>query len=325
MSAQPEKTRKTGPRALSRALLGAEAGVALALGSVAVAAGAPPAAALAGVAATALGARAAALGYLAAKAANESRLEGVAWPRQAPLGWLGFGARGMASAIKAQWAQMPWGRAWSAREQIALALGTPGPLVVICPGYACSSAPMAEWRRSLEARGFCVCVFECSQALGSIDGHARELSAFCEQARSELGRSPWLLGHSMGGLVCLRAALDGAGALGVAVVGSPLEGTLRASGGHGVASRQMSRGSPWLSGLKSQWTSSAPAPLLCVWSACDQIISPNTSASGEGWGARSEARWEGMGHLEMLGPKAAAAVAGQMVLFVKASRVGQRA
>jgi pimeloyl-ACP methyl ester carboxylesterase len=300
---------KQSVRACSRLMLGAEAAVGCALGAAAVAAGAPWIAAATAVAATALGARAAALGCLARKAARESGAKGIAWPRRKPQEWAGFAARGVGVAAKLQWIQMPWARAWSASAQIDQAQGISGPLVIICPGYACSASPLAEWKKALSARGFCVCSFEYSTALGSIEVHAKELAEFCAMASARLGREPWLVGHSMGGLVCIQAALMGARALGVMTVGSPLEGTLRAGGAQGGAGAQMAYQSLWLGHLKQEWLSAPRAPLHCAWSSSDQIISPNTSADGSLWKARSSTRWDGLGHLEMLSAAAAARMA----------------
>lgn len=312
------KDKTLSPRLAARALLGAEAGLGLAVGAAAIAAGLPAWGAFAGVGALAYGARAVALAGLCAKAARESGSRGHPWPALPTGGVARFAARGAAIAARSHWIDSALSKRWNAQDEARDARSLAGPLIVLVPGYACGAGPLRRWQAALRSEGFAAACFEYSDAFGSIDEHAGELSDFLRIIAD--GREPpWLVGHSMGGLTCLRTVLDGARARGVLTVGTPLAGTNRWRSGRGRAAEQMAPDSAWLGNLKEQWTARAPARLRCAWSSCDPIVSPNVSARGDGWGAEAEYQWDGIGHLEQIASmEASARMAKLMADFQKA-------
>jgi hypothetical protein len=253
------------------------------------------------VAALDLAARGVLLAGLCAKSARASDAP------SSGLGFWGWGAliaRGAAHSARTQWLDMGLGRPWSAQRELALLESGAGPVAIVAPGYACGSRPARRWAKALREEGFQPLLFEYSSAGGCIDGHAAELADFCERARQACGCAPWLVGHSMGGLCALAAAAAGAPAAGVVAVATPLGGTATAGAGFGEAPKQMALGAPWLEALRLKWLGmrmgqSAPA-LHCLWTPLDAVVSPASSAMGQGWEPVSVEALSNAGHLEAL-------------------------
>jgi pimeloyl-ACP methyl ester carboxylesterase len=86
--------------------------------------------------------------------------------------------------------------------------------VVLVGGFANSPSGWAEWRRSLEADGFRVFVFDPpTTGLGDMHDSARAVAAFIEQVRRRTGRRKVdVIGFSEGGLLT-RMAIASHGAL----------------------------------------------------------------------------------------------------------------
>lgn len=313
--------KPVGVRKAARAVVAIEAAAGVGVAGVALAAGAPVLGALAAVAGLGLGARALGLGALAALAAKESKHEGQPWPKLGAAKWTSFFTRGALYAARAQWYELTWSPKADLDREIQRAASSKGPLVVLVPGYACDAGPLARWAKAMEDSGMAVARFEYANALGSIDQHASELSDFVGKAMAATGKTPWIAGHSMGGLIAIRAVLGGMPCLGILTVGTPLEGTRRSEAGKGEAMAQMKLGSAWLAELKQKWVAGSDTPLRCIWSSCDPIVSPNTSASGAGWGAEASRRWDGVGHLEQIGSRSGARdAAKEMAAFIGAPR-----
>lgn len=76
------------------------------------------------------------------------------------------------------------------------------PVVLVC-GFANSASGFDEWRRSLEADGFRVFVFESStRGLGDLRDSAAQLAAFLADVRRRTGRARLdIVGFSEGGLL----------------------------------------------------------------------------------------------------------------------------
>lgn len=314
--------KQMGVRKAARAVVAIEAAASATVAGAALAAGVPVLGALAVVAGLGLGARALGLGALAALAAKESKRDGLPWPKLGAAKWTSFAARGALYAARAQWYELTWSPKADLGQEIERAASSKGPLVVLVPGYACNAGLLVRWAKAMEGSGLAVARFEYADALGSIDQHASELSDFVGRAMAATGKTPWVAGHSMGGLIALRAALGGMPCSGILTVGTPLEGTRRSGAGKGEAAAQMKLGSPWLVDLKQKWIVESNIPLRCIWSSCDPIVSPNTSASGEGWGAEASRRWDGVGHLEQIGSRAGACdAAKEMAAFIGAPRL----
>jgi pimeloyl-ACP methyl ester carboxylesterase len=87
--------------------------------------------------------------------------------------------------------------------------------VVLVGGFANSPSGWDEWRRSLEADGFHVFVFDApTVGLGDMEAAAREVAAFIAEVRRRTGRARVdVIGFSEGGLLA-RMAVRRYGALG---------------------------------------------------------------------------------------------------------------
>jgi triacylglycerol lipase len=61
-------------------------------------------------------------------------------------------------------------------------------------------------------------------------------------------------------------------------IATPHQGTAMARFGHGPGARQMLPNSAWLADLQAQATPAQRQRTLCIYSACDNIVIPSTSA-----------------------------------------------
>ena len=247
---------------------------------------------------------------LCLKSQQESLLHGTPWPSMTGFELLKFSARSALFAAKAHWIEMPWGKAWNPLSEIQHALPCPGSLIILVPGYACSAKPLRIWQKAFESKGFAVCRFEYSNVLASIDHHAHELFEFTQEAIRLTGKKPFFVGHSMGGLISIKASLCGADIQGILTVASPLDGTFRSSQARGDAVQEMQIESDYLQQLKKEYTTQSHVPLHCIWTSTDPIVSPNQSARGVSWNAQSSMQFDHIGHLELLiNPRCASQIA----------------
>lgn len=86
--------------------------------------------------------------------------------------------------------------------------------IILVGGFANSMSGWDEWKRSLQADGFDVYVFDPpTVGLGDMDDSARAVAAFIEQVRKKTGRRVDVVGFSEGGVLA-RMAVARYGALG---------------------------------------------------------------------------------------------------------------
>lgn len=144
-------------------------------------------------------------------------------------------------------------------------VGTPLPIglvrsrnadpVILVGGYANSASGWDEWKRSLEADGFQVFIFDPpSTGLGDMEDSAKAVAAFILEVRRKTGRKVDVVGFSEGGVLA-RMAVARLGALGsvdrlVSLAtphgGVPLSGLYDAIRGVGFLERAMPRASAQL-------------------------------------------------------------------------------
>lgn len=86
--------------------------------------------------------------------------------------------------------------------------------VILIGGYANSASGWNEWKRSLEADGFQVFVFDSpTLGLGDMEESAKAVAAFILEVRRKTGRKVDVVGFSQGGVLA-RMAVARLGALG---------------------------------------------------------------------------------------------------------------
>ncbi len=185
--------------------------------------------------------------------------------------------------------------------------------VVLVHGYLCNRALWQNWHGWLLERGVPHLSVSLAPAWADIDSYAPQLDQAIARLVQGTGRTPLLVGHSMGGLVIRawwrwrqrRLAQAGdAGAAGLAridmphvvTLGTPHRGTWLARWGGPLNVRQMAAGSAWLQQLLAGEEPGWRSRFTCVHSHCDNVVFPPALALLPG--ARS-VHLAGLAHLEL--------------------------
>jgi hypothetical protein len=180
--------------------------------------------------------------------------------------------------------------------------------VVLVHGYLCNRAMWMAWCRWLTAEGRAFIAPSLQPMLADIDDYAPQLEAAVQRLRAATGRTPVLLGHSMGGLVVRawwrwRAQRLAAGEPllpidppWVVTLGAPHAGTWLARLGTTLNAQQMRPDSEWLEVLRVQESRDWLARFTCVHSHCDNVVFPPARALLPGATALHR---PGLAHLEL--------------------------
>ena len=195
-------------------------------------------------------------------------------------------------------------------------LGAAGPPVLLVHGLACNGASWLWLKRRLAACGFTnLYTLNLEPVLGSIDRYGPPLARRMDEVLARTGAPKvFLVAHSMGGLasrVYLQQHGGGAKVAGLVTIGTPHHGTALARHGVGVNVRQMQVGSRWLAELNRDEHRPAPVPMLSVYSAHDNLVSPQ---AGSRLACAENRRLTGIGHVAMFfSPR----VADEVVAFLR--------
>ncbi len=163
--------------------------------------------------------------------------------------------------------------------------GRPGQRgVVLVHGFVCNRGLWNRWYPRLGEAGIPHVGVNLEPVFGDIDDYTAAIDAAVDTLQSRTGLAPVIVAHSMGGLA-VRAWLrsrGGATAMQrvhrVITIGSPHAGTQLAALGLGPNARQMRRQSPWLRELAAAESPSLLGGFTCVYSNCDNIVFPTSSA-----------------------------------------------
>lgn len=203
------------------------------------------------------------------------------------------------------WRQ-PWrSAAWPDQPD---ASGVQGVLLV--HGYLCNRAVWRNWYGCLRAAGVPHIGVSLSPAWADIDSYAPQIEQALARLVQGTGRTPLLVGHSMGGLVIRawwrwrqqRIALGQGRDLveiempRVLTLGTPHLGTWLSRWGGPVNVRQMAPGNPWLEALLASEPAHWRARFTCVHSACDNVVFPPACAVLPG---ATAVFWPGLAHVEL--------------------------
>ncbi len=176
-------------------------------------------------------------------------------------------------------------RLWRRQPVIA---GSPGrvpdptsPVVVLVPGYLMNRGTLWVLRRRLRRDGYRVLIFEPGSIRRSLSDHARCLGEFIA-ATLPAGTPVFLVGHSMGGLICRACALDYHPRThplkGLCTIGSPHGGTIMWSFGLGESVRDLRPGSAFLRYLEGRPRRAYPEVTAAIFSDFDELVIPNENA-----------------------------------------------
>lgn len=167
--------------------------------------------------------------------------------------------------------------------------------VLLVHGFVCNRGFWNRWMRRLRAEGVPFVAVSLEPVFGDIDRLAQQLTPAVRAVLHATGRPPLIVAHSMGGLVVrawLRQVHDparpdaelvrAAAALRVITLGTPHHGTRLGDLGQSVSAMQMRIGSDWLQALAAHERTHHPSPYTgwtCVWSTCDNIVFPASTAT----------------------------------------------
>jgi pimeloyl-ACP methyl ester carboxylesterase len=178
------------------------------------------------------------------------------------------------------WQQPFRAHAWPDRTS-----GRPGQRgVVLVHGFVCNRGLWNRWYPRLAEAGIPFVGVNLEPVFGEIDRCAGPVDAAIDALQTRTGLAPVVVAHSMGGLA-VRAWLrsqGGAAAMQrvhrVVTLGSPHSGTLLAGLGLSANAQQMRRNSGWLRALAATESPSVLERFTCVYSNCDNIVFPASSA-----------------------------------------------
>lgn len=153
--------------------------------------------------------------------------------------------------------------------------------VLLVHGFLCNRGFWNPWIRALSAQGVPVVAVSLTPVFGSIDDYPAIVESAVRRLEQATGRKPLLVGHSMGGLAIRAWMRDCGGETrvhGVVTLGTPHHGTWLGRWAHGTNGRQMAPDSTWLQRLAAGETASSRRLFLCIYSHCDNIVFPASSA-----------------------------------------------
>lgn len=153
--------------------------------------------------------------------------------------------------------------------------------VVLVHGLVCNRAFWTPWLRVLRARGQPFIALSLEPVFGSIDSYVPALDEAVRRITAATGSAPFIVCHSMGGLVARAWLAQSGGDSRVARVltlGTPHHGTRLADLGHSPNGQQMRIGSPWLARLAAGETPARRQRFTCWYSNCDNVVFPASTA-----------------------------------------------
>lgn len=194
---------------------------------------------------------------------------------------------------------------WRRRSPLGPQTHEPANPVLLIHGVICNRGVWRPMARALRAHGLGpIRAINLEPPLGHIGSHAESVAREIRQLRRDCGGARVaIVAHSMGGLV----ARDVLRVLGpddisrIVTLGSPHHGSLLARALPGLPFREMEPGSRWLGDLNAGQEGHFPVPIICIYSAHDNMVRPTWSAALEG---ATRIELEGLGHLSLLSARA---------------------
>lgn len=156
--------------------------------------------------------------------------------------------------------------------------------VLLVHGFVCNRGVWNCWLAQFHRLNVPVVALNLEPVFGDIDTYAPQLDAAVQQLHEATGLPPLVVAHSMGGLA-VRAWLQAQGgevALArihhVLTIGTPHRGTALAVLPFSANTRQMGLRSLWVQRLAEGETDALRQAFTCVYSNCDNIVFPTSTA-----------------------------------------------
>lgn len=164
--------------------------------------------------------------------------------------------------------------------------GRPGQRgLVLVHGFVCNRGIWNRWFPRLRAHGVPHVAVDLEPVFGDIDDYVTPIDTAVAALQASTGLPPLIVAHSMGGLA-VRAWLRRHGGIAalprvhhIVTLGTPHTGTVLARFGVSSNTRQMGFGSPWLTTLAGLEPREVQARFTCVYSNCDNIVFPTSTAT----------------------------------------------
>lgn len=171
--------------------------------------------------------------------------------------------------------------------------------VILISGYLCNRGFWNDWMPALKSRGIPYIAPSLEPVFGSISEYAKSIDDEVRRMSAATGRTPILVGHSMGG-IAIRAWLHQCDGLArvhhIVTVGSPHHGTWLARFGMTRNAQEMATDHGWRRTMEAAETPAHRAKFTCFYSHCDNVVFPASNASLPGADNR---HLEGMAHIHL--------------------------
>jgi triacylglycerol lipase len=178
-----------------------------------------------------------------------------------------------------------WGKLWQPRLELSCSL----PPIILVHGLYHNVSAWTLYRRWLLAAGFSnIYVMGYSSWNQTFHQLLMKLEQLLAEVRERFpDKSPILIGHSLGGLLC-RACVESRGSsakiTGVITLGAPHQGSKLAALGLGKLAQSLIYRSPLIEALEKGKTK-ADTPCVALYSPVDNMVLPNHAlqTTAEGW------------------------------------------
>jgi triacylglycerol lipase len=154
--------------------------------------------------------------------------------------------------------------------------------VVLVHGFVCNRALWNPWMARLRSARIPFIAVNLEPVFGSIDDYVSVIERAVQRLEAATGQAPVVVAHSMGGLA-VRAWLATMNADArvhrVVTIGTPHRGTWLARFGQTTNARQMRIDGAWLRALAQREPAARFAKFTCIYSHCDNIVFPATTAT----------------------------------------------